>query len=69
MAANDCGHRLKVDGRLGHDSIEALNTCWPEDWARHMASRMSAYYRDLVRRKPRNQKFLPTWLKRAAWVG
>lgn len=69
QAAIVCGQWLVVDGILGPDTAAAISACSRAQFLQSMADEMADYYRALVRKRPRNAKFLRQWLVRAAWPG
>lgn len=66
-AANDCGAKLTVDGKAGPKTFAAVNAADPKKLIEALRNRQITYY-NLVALRGNNKKFLPGWLKRAAWV-
>jgi lysozyme family protein len=59
---------LAVDSRLGKMTEAAARAAdVPQALARY-AAWQAQYYRDIVKRKPSQAKFLKGWLSRAAWL-
>ncbi len=69
-AANECGASpaLEADGFLGPKTFSALNAVNPRVWLKAMCAQMAARYRLIAAARPRSVKFLPCWLRRAAWT-
>ncbi|UQZ90706.1 hypothetical protein C4J81_16445 [Deltaproteobacteria bacterium Smac51] len=64
---------LVVDGAAGPKTIHALafTLISPDDEQRMLQLLVRAqeeYYREIVRKRPNQQKYLKGWLRRAAWV-
>lgn len=66
-AAVACGQRCDVDGRMGPETVAAINACGSEQFTAAMGGQQEAFYRGLVAAKPAQAKFLKSWLRRAAW--
>lgn len=66
-AANLCGARLMVDGKVGPKSVEAINAIDPKTYVEAVKKKQAAFYRDLAMRKPSLAEFLKGWLYRAQW--
>lgn len=59
------GRKLKCDGALGPLTLQALNSIEPARLLEGLRAGATAFYLELVSRRPSNQKFLTGWLKRA----
>jgi len=57
---------VAADGVVGQHTLAALNAVDPEQFLPAFRAAIAAYYRDIVRRNPRLEKYLRGWLRRAA---
>lgn len=68
-ALNCVGFKLKEDGRLGSETLKALNRTECPEWSFAILcayrSELAGYYRLLAGTKPKLQKFLNGWIARA----
>lgn len=66
------GDRVAVDGVWGPRTWGAVlraDANAPGNLVREICAAQADFYKALVARKPQLAKFLPGWLKRAAWCG
>lgn len=59
-----CSPDIKADGVIGPKTIALLNGKYADKIARQYISDRIARYKDIVRRRPANKKFLKGWLNR-----
>jgi lysozyme family protein len=57
---------LHIDGIMGTITFGEINQCKPQIILGKFKSELEGYYRELVKRNPKNAIFLNGWLKRAA---
>lgn len=60
--------RLQVDGALGPITMAVARGLLEQDILCAFTSSQALFYQGIVSRKPSQQKFLKSWLRRAAWV-
>jgi type VI secretion system secreted protein VgrG len=58
------GQRLSVDGVIGRNSIEAINSLDEKKIFTEAIKWREQFFRDLVKRRPKDAKFLNGWLNR-----
>lgn len=58
--------KLKVDGVLGPQTLEALKNSNQEEVMENMVFLRNQFYKDIVARKPQQKKFLNSWLNRVS---
>jgi lysozyme family protein len=68
QSLHDLGSKLIVDGKIGPITRTEAQSFTDDEIIGKFCKRQEAYYRDIVRRKPNQSKFLKGWLSRAAWV-
>lgn len=56
--------KLKIDGVLGDKTLDALANSNQEEVSEYFVANRNQYYKDLVKNKPTQKKFLNGWLKR-----
>lgn len=64
-ACNVMGAGLAVDGKPGPLTKHAVNSRDPDELMQHFVTEMADHYIEIVKRIPKNKKFLKGWLKRA----
>lgn len=64
-AANACGCTVAEDGRMGSQTLEAVNGLDPERILAAYRTARSDYYRAIVKNNPTDEKYLSGWLERA----
>ena len=67
-ALNALGSKIKVDGRIGPLPLGAVAGRSEDAVIRAFCRRQESHYRDIVKRRPSQAKFLKGWLSRAAWI-
>jgi lysozyme family protein len=65
VALNGLGSRVAVDGALGPQTTGAANGCEGAKLVQELRATQATYYAKLVVRKPRMEKFLRGWMRRA----
>jgi lysozyme family protein len=60
-----CGEDLKIDGKLGPVTFEAINSVNSDIFLAALKSQIESFIRHLVEKKPEHKKYLKGWLKRA----
>ncbi|MDR0620724.1 MAG: hypothetical protein LBJ61_02445 [Deltaproteobacteria bacterium] len=68
IALNRNGAKLSVDGKLGPLTRQAALSKDPDATLKAFSGAQADYYTGLVRKNPKNAKFLKGWLNRAAWL-
>ena len=63
---NTLGASLEIDGRLGPQTLMAVNSVAPAKMLQVLVDEATKYYQTIVANRPASQKFLTGWLKRAA---
>lgn len=63
-AAQGIGLPLSVDGKIGPDTVHALNTVVPKLYLNSLFEVREAYYKKLVQGNPSLAQFLPGWMTR-----
>lgn len=63
---NTLGASLETDGRLGPQTLTAVNSTDPVKLLQVLCQEAAQYYQAIVERRPESKKFLTGWLKRAA---
>lgn len=58
------GKRLSIDGQIGPVSVTAINSIDESKLFKASIERREKWFRDLVRRRPKDYKFLNGWLRR-----
>ena len=66
-AANDCGHLLALDGKLGPQSFAAINSIDSQTYIKAYADQMTKNYLAIINNNPSLAEFQSNWLKRAQW--
>lgn len=66
-ALRECGEQVEVDGVLGPKSIVAVNRCEARELLLELVYQHAGYYNTLVAIKPRFEKYINGWRKRAGW--
>ena len=56
---------VAVDGRMGPDTLDAINSAPPSDYLKALATTTAEHYQGIVQNDPDQAKFLGGWLKRA----
>ena len=64
QAAQNIGIPLSVDGKVGPDTVQSLNTVVPKLYLNALYEVRADYYESLARKNPDLQKFVPGWMKR-----
>lgn len=65
VALNGLGDRVAVDGRLGPQTRAAVNRSDGRRLLQELRATQAVFYARLVLRKPRLEKFLRGWMRRA----
>jgi lysozyme family protein len=69
-ALQNIGRPVSVDGKIGPDTVSALNKSTPKTFLSALHDVREAYYQTLVDKDPSLAKFLPGWLARISpWKG
>ena len=58
------GHKVRVDGRMGPETLAAINQC-QLGFKSELIDSQKWYYRQLVTRRPTLKPYLKGWLRRA----
>lgn len=62
---NDMRISVNIDGKIGSETISAINRASAPVLLQKIRGRCVAFYEGLVEKKPSNKKFLSGWLRRA----
>jgi lysozyme family protein len=65
VLANDCRLAINIDGKIGKETLGALNSQSPSFVLGKIKDRCKAFYESLVEARPQNKQFLKGWLRRA----
>ncbi|MVM40667.1 hypothetical protein GO730_28280 [Spirosoma sp. HMF3257] len=61
---NEMGANLTVDGGMGDKTVEAINKADPEVLFEKYQANRKQYYKDIIAKNPKLQKFEKGWMKR-----
>lgn len=64
-ALKDIGAKVTVDGKIGPQTIGAINSAQPNTLLQAMRNRQAEHYRKLIERNPALAKYERGWLSRA----
>lgn len=59
------GQNVTVDGRLGPNTVAAINACNPDEFLHTMVELLRQHYNSLAEQAPKLAKFLAGWMRRA----
>ena len=65
-ALNELGHNLVVDGKIGKNTFATINRTNPEMLMAEIRLAHAKFYLDLIKAKPKFEKYKKGWLRRAA---
>lgn len=63
-AAVDCGQNIKIDGKFGKQTFNALKACEPVALAKAIVNQRRVYYEKIVAKNPSQKVFLTGWTRR-----
>jgi lysozyme family protein len=63
-----CGAHLSADGKVGPETIQAVNSAPPDKLLRNLIALAVGRYKQIAIDHPQDAKFLGGWIKRAASV-
>jgi len=69
QALCDIGLRVKIDGLIGPQTLDASNRADPEKLMASLKARQIEHYQALIKNNPTFEKYRKGWLRRAMWGG